>query len=193
MTNKEKALEDILLSFEAIEEYQRDIANNSGFPLIYELCKTRGYANITKEDLYTIKELDLSMLGMGCLLDEFGCLETLESLNISGNNFKVLPDTLWRLHNLKHLSLGSPIYGGNLIEEISPNIKNLHKLEILDISLCNHLTTLPRELLELNELSYLRMTQENLYHSDIVQTLKNQTQCQVFIEDSLLDTGVGNI
>lgn len=192
MIDKTKAFEEILLAFEVIMDYQRNNVNNGGFPLVYELCKMRGYANITIEDLYTIKELDMSMLGMTGFIDEIGYLETLESLNISGNYFKVLPESIWRLHNLKQLSLGSPVYGGNLIEEISPNIKNLQKLEILDISLCDNLTSLPQELLELQELSYLRMTQEHLLDSYVLQRLNNSTKCQVIFEETLppIDTYV---
>lgn len=185
MMDKEKSLETLIEMFEAIEEYQHTIAKNGGSPLIYSLCKQRRYTSLTKDDLRSLKELDLSMLGIGCLLDEIGSLTNLESLDISGNYFKELPHTLWNLYDLKQLSLGSPVFGGNMIAEISPKIKNLQKLEYLDISLCNQLVSLPKELLELKNLAYLRLTQERLYNSEIVKNLKNTTQCQVIFEETL--------
>ena len=183
--DKEKALETLMEMFEAIEEYQHTIAQNGGSSLIYSLCRERKYTRFTKDDLRCLKELDLSMLGIGCLLDEIGSLENLESLNVSGNYFTELPHTLWNMHNLKQLSLGSPVFGGNLIVGIPSDIKHLTKLEYLDISLCDKLVSLPKELLELKNLAYLRLTQEKLYNSEVVQQLKNTMGCQVFLEATL--------
>jgi hypothetical protein len=185
MEVKQQALELIKSSFLATDEYiyQDAVKNNTYFR--YDLWRERYYTYLEVVDLYKIKKLDLSMLDICYLLPEFGYLSTLEELNISGNYIPELPDSLWNLHNLKYLYLGSAVFGGNPFKELSPKIKNLKNLEILDISLCNNLTTLPKELLELDNLLYLRLSQENLYKSDIIQTLKNETECCIILEETL--------
>jgi len=185
MEAKEQALEMIKELFLIVEQHlhQEALKNNNFF--LYNLWSERHYTYLEVTDLYKIKKLDLSMLDMECLFSEFGYLSTLEEFNISGNYIAELPDSLWNLHNLKSLSLGSPVFGGNPFKELSPKVKNLKNLEILDISLCNNITTLPKELLELDSLLYLRLSQENLYKSDIVQTLKNETECCVLLEGTL--------
>lgn len=185
MEAKEQALETIKELFLIVEQHlhQEALKNNNFF--LYNLWSERHYTYLEVTDLYKIKKLDLSMLDMQCLFSEFGYLSTLEEFDISGNYIPELPDSLWNLHNLKSLSLGSPVFGGNPFKELSPKIKNLKNLEILDISLCNNITTLPKELLELDSLLYLRLSQENLYKSDIVQTLKNETECCVLLEETL--------
>ena len=185
MEVKQQALETIKELFLVIEEHLHQKAINENNFFLYNLWSERHYTYLEVADLYKIKKLDLSMLEMQCLLPEFGYLNTLEEFNISGNYIPELPDSLWNLHNLKSLSLGSPVSGGNLFKELSPKIKNLKNLRILDISLCNNLTTLPKELLELKNLQYLRLTQGNLYKSDIVQMLKNETECCVLLEETL--------
>jgi len=162
-----------------------DIRIKNNFFMRYDEWKKRGYIHLETIDILNIKRLNLSSLGMQYLLDDFGYLYTLEHFNISDNYISELPETLWNLRSLKELYLGSPIFGGNNIVNLSANIKNLKNLEILDISLCNNLTTLPKELLELENLSYLRLTQDNLYRSDIVQILKNQKQCNIDFSESL--------
>ena len=185
MEAKQQALETITELFLIVEQhlYQEALKNNNFF--LYNLWSERHYTYLETIDFYRIKKLDLSMLEMQCLIPEFGYLNTLEEFNISGNYIQELPDSLWDLHNLKYLSLGSAIFGANPFKELSPKIKNLKNLEILDISLCDNLTTLPKELLELKNLQYLRLTQENLYKSDVVQMLKNETECCVLLEDTL--------
>ena len=186
MQAKEQALEYIKEFFLVTQEhiYKNTVKTNI-FSFLYDEWKKRDYIHLETTDLLNIKKLNLSMLGMKFLLDEFGYLSTLEYFNISGNCISELPETLWNLHNLKELYLGSPVLGGNNITKLSANIKNLKNLALLDISLCDNLTTLPKELLELNNLSYLRLTQDNLYNSDIVQTLKNQKQCNILFEETL--------
>jgi len=185
MEAKQQAFELIKEFFLITEEYyyQDAVDNNNYF--LYNEWKERYYVHLEIIDLYKIKKLDLSMLSMKLLLPEFGYLNTLEYLNISGNRISELPDSLWNLHNIKELYLGSIVFGGNGITEISPDIKKLKNMEILDISMCDNLTTLPKEILELDNLLYLRMTQMNLYQSDIVQTLKNETECCVLLEETL--------
>ena len=185
MEAKQQALELIKSFFLVTERHFYQEALNSNNFFLYNLWSERYYTYLETVNLYKIKKLDLSMLEMQYLLPEFGYLSTLEKFNISGNYILELPDSLWNLYNFKELYLGSSVYGGNLFTDLSPKIKNLKNLEILDISLCDNLITLPKELLELNNLLYLRMTQEELYQSEIVQTLKNETQCCVLFEETL--------
>ncbi len=185
MKAKQQTLETIKELFLIVEQHLHQEAQKSNNFFLYNLWSERYYTYLEVADLYIIKKLDLSMLEMQCLFPEFGYLNTLEEFNISGNYIAELPDSLWNLHNLKSLSLGSSVFGGNPFKELSPKVKNLKNLEILDISLCNNLTTLPKELLELDNLLYLQLTQENLYKSDIIQTLKNETECCVLLEETL--------
>ena len=185
MESKQQALELIKELFLVIEEHLHEKAITENNFFLYNLWSERYYTYLEVADLYKIKKLDLSMLEMQYLLPEFGYLSTLEEFNISGNYILELPDSLWNLYSIKSLYLGSSVFGGNPFKELPPKIKNLKNLEILDISLCDNLTTLPKELLELNNLLYLRMTQEELYQSDIVQTLMNETQCCVLFEETL--------
>ena len=185
MRAKEQALEYIKEFFLVTQDHLYKDTVKNDFSLLYDEWEKRGYIHLKTTDLLDIKKLNLSMLGMKFLLDEFGYLSTLESFNISGNLISELPESLWNLHNLKELYLGSPVFGGNNITNLSANIRNLENLEILDISLCDNLTTLPKELLQLENLSYLRLTQDNLYNSDIVQILKTQNHCNVLLEETL--------
>ncbi len=185
MEVKQQVLETIKELFVIVEQHLHQEALKSNNFFLYNLWSERHYTHLEVADLYKIKKLDLSMLDMQCLLSEFGYLSTLEEFDISGNYIPELPNSLWNLYNLKSLSLGSPVFGGNPFKELSPKIKNLKNLEILDISLCSNLAILPKELLELDNLLYLRLTQENLYKSDIVQTLKNKTECCVLLEETL--------
>ena len=185
MRAKGQALEYIKEFFLVTQDHLYKDTVKNDFSLLYDEWEKRGYIHLKTTDLLDIKKLNLSMLGMKFLLDEFGYLSTLESFNISGNLISELPESLWNLHNLKELYLGSPVFGGNNITNLSANIRNLENLEILDISLCDNLTTLPKELLQLENLSYLRLTQDNLYNSDIVQILKTQNHCNVLLEETL--------
>jgi len=185
MQRKEQALDYIKEFFSVTQNHLYKDAVKNDFFFLYDEWKERDYIHLETADLLGIKRLNLSMLGMHCLLDEFGYLNTLEYFDISGNFISELPETLWNLRNLKELYLGSPVFGGNNILSLSANIKNLKNLEILDISLCDNLSTLPKELLEFENLSYLRMTQDSLYNSDIVQALKNQRRCNILFEETL--------
>lgn len=185
MEVKQQALELIKSFFSIVEEHLFQEATQHNNFFCYNLWKERYYIYLETSDLYKIRKLDLSMLGIEYLMPEFGCLSTLEELNIVGNMIPELPESLWDLYELKVLSLGSPVFGGNPIEEISPKIKNLKKLEILDISSCDHLTSLPKELLEIKNLLYLRLTQEDIYQSDVVKTLREKTECCVLFEETL--------
>lgn len=186
ITTKKEAIEEIQAFFSDLDGFLREVSKEDiFFSLIYDVWKERKYTDLTSEDLSNIKELDLSLLAMKNLPSEFGYLDTLESLELCGNNFEELPDTLWWLHNLKELSLGSPGLGGNPITTLSPKIKNLKKLEFLDISDCSELISLPEELLELENLTYLRMSQYLLYKSKVVQTLQKEKHCNIVFEETL--------
>lgn len=186
MNIKQKAIEDIQKLFLVTDDYLKKSAKKENYiAMIYDIWRDRDYINLSDKDFHNIKELDLSLLMWQYLLPEFGYLDTLESLNLSGNYLTELPDTLWKLHNLQNLSFGSVVFGGNPITTISPKIRNLKKLEILDISSCDNLLSIPKELLELENLLYLRMSQYSLYKSSVVQTLQKETNCCVLFEEAL--------
>ena len=71
---KQQAIEVIKEVFKITEHRLQEQAKKGDIisSFLYNQWKNRGYYHLSTEDLYNIKELDLSMLGMYCLLDEFG-------------------------------------------------------------------------------------------------------------------------
>ena len=182
---KAKAFETVMETFAVIDNMLHKFAIQDNNTTQYNYWQQKHYTSLQINDLYRITKLDLSFTSIIDLPSEFGYLSTLEYLDLSGNNISELPECIWNLANLKEVNLGSVVFGGNDIQSISPNIKNLQNLEILNISLNDKLQTLPQEILELKKLLYLRMTQGELYNSDIVQRLMNETNCCVLFEETL--------
>ena len=180
-----EAFKTIIETFTVIENTLYEFSMLDNNTIQYDYWCRKHYTSLHIKDLYKMTKLDLSLTSIVNLPSEFGYLSTLEFLDLSGNNISQLPECIWNLNNLKELNLGSVVFGGNAIQTISPKIKNLKDLEILNISLNDKLQTLPQEILELKKLLYLRMTQNELYNSDIVQRLINETNCCVLFEETL--------
>jgi len=177
MTIKERAFKYIINYFAMADDI---VKTQSCFQ--YKLWSEKHYTYLKSSDLYRITKLDLSYTDIKILPSEFGYLSTLEYLDISGNNISYLDECIWNLTNLKELRIGSLIFGGNNIAVISKSIKNLKKLEVLIISLNDKIIELPKEILELKNLSLLIVTQEHIYHSDVVKKLMNEKNCTVMFE-----------
>ncbi|WP_457749965.1 leucine-rich repeat domain-containing protein [Sulfurimonas sp.] len=182
---KDKAFKTILLFFSRIEKRLYEISLQDRSNIQYDYWSKKNYTFLTEKDLYNITKLDLSYSSLMQMPSELAFLTTLESLDISGNYISELPEWIWELTNLKVLRLGSALCGGNNIQNISSNIKKLKNLEILDIRYNDNLQELPSELLQLDELLYLSLTQESLYGSDIARKLQNQTKCSILFEEAL--------
>ena len=180
---KNQALKVVKETFKTIDKHLQMLSQKQEYALVYDLWKRKNYTSLTIEELKNIKSLDLGYTEIVDLPFEFMYLESLESLNLSGNNLQKVPECVWELKNLKELSLGTFVYGGNPLYAISPKIKNLQKLEILDVRLCKNLKTLPQEILQLPNLCYIRLSEKELYKSDIIQKVKNETDICPFYED----------
>lgn len=139
----------------------------------------KNYHLLTKDEIENLKVLDLSYLYLIEIPKEIGYLQNLEILNLSGNKLKELPDEIYGLGNLKELNLGNIIYGGNDIRYISKNIDRLTKLESLHLIWNDNLTSLPQEILSLENLMYISLSQRVILKTDIGKELA-QTVCVNF-------------
>ncbi|WP_151899653.1 leucine-rich repeat domain-containing protein [Sulfurimonas hydrogeniphila] len=178
-----KSYEIVIDFFKDLDQalYERSLQGGSKYQ--YDLWLKKGIIAWGVEDLYTIKELDLSYSLLVEMPSALSYLTTLEHINLAGNYIEEVPQWVWSMGNLKELTLGNHIAGGNPIEKIPADIKNLQKLEILDIRNLHVLQELPNELLELKNLLYLQMTQTTLYESDLIQRLRKETQCCVMLDE----------
>ena len=184
-TIKEQAFKEIIEMFTLIDQIMYELSQQDSSTLQYNLWIEKSYSSLQVQDLNRITKLDLSGIAITDLPSEFGFLSTLKFLDLSGNCLTHIPKCIWNLNNLKELQFGSLIFGGNNIQEIPSEIKNLKNLEFLDIRFNDKLQTLPAEILELEKLCLIRMTQEELYGSDIVQKLINEKNCNVILEEKL--------
>ena len=141
--------------------------------LKYQMWAKKNYKSLTLSELYNLKKLDLTFLGMLEVPDNLGLLENLEELDLSGNRLTSLPKDIYNLNNLKILNLGSNIYGGNNISELSKDIYKLYNLEGLSV-VNTDITELPIEILTLENLSYIRISDDKLANSDVVKLLSAQ-------------------
>ena len=186
---KTKAYQTILECFKIIDKELHKRSQGDSHNLQYSLWLEKGYNNLGIDDLYTIKELDLSYSLIVELPSEFAYLTTLEHINLAGNYIEEVPRWVWQMSNLKELILGNLIAGGNPIKTLSADIRHLQKLEMLDIRNLHDLEALPNELLELKNLFYIQITQMSLYESDLVQKMQKMKRPCVMFDEPFLPLG----
>lgn len=97
-----------------------------------------------------LRVLELQRLGLDGSLDSIGKLLHLRYLNLSDNEFDVLPDSITKLHNLQTLILDCCSY----LKELPKNFSRLVKLRHLDLQYCKRLTSMP---LGMDKLTNLRV------------------------------------
>ena len=90
-----------------------DISNNHLKKLCDELCSMRHLRTFVAKN---------NQLTTNSMPKDFGLLQNLEVVNISGNQFSDLAPQLTELHRLKCLYLGS-----NRLTELSSNVKHLQR------------------------------------------------------------------
>uniref|UniRef100_A0A182WMB3 RING-type domain-containing protein n=1 Tax=Anopheles minimus TaxID=112268 RepID=A0A182WMB3_9DIPT len=90
---------------------------------VFVMCK------VLRKDALTLAKNKLSSLGAGGTLDD---LLLLQSLNLSYNRFKKLPEDIYKLENLRELFLAN-----NALEKLPTTIGRLKKLELLNLSANN--------------------------------------------------------
>lgn len=83
-------------------------------------------------------------------------LQNLHHINLKGNYFEYIPDTLFDCENIEYLELSD-----NKLLEISPRIKELKKLTTLNLN-SNQLDLLPPEMNELRSLEILYLDDNHL-------------------------------
>uniref|UniRef100_A0A182RUX6 RING-type domain-containing protein n=1 Tax=Anopheles funestus TaxID=62324 RepID=A0A182RUX6_ANOFN len=90
---------------------------------VFVMCK------VLRKDALTLAKNKLSSLVGGGTLDD---LLLLQSLNLSYNRFKKLPEDIYKLENLRELFLAN-----NALEKLPTTIGRLKKLELLNLSANN--------------------------------------------------------
>jgi len=145
-------------------------------------------ASIAK--LEVVEELTLQYDSITSIPEELGSLTNLRILNLSGNSFSVVPESLIRLQKLETLLLGRteitkvPGFLSELknlktlaldetkisfTEEDVEILSRIPHLEILDITLCKKVTTLPKNISKLSHLKELQMGKVQLERSDVAR------------------------
>ncbi|KAH0747267.1 hypothetical protein KY285_008924 [Solanum tuberosum] len=130
------------------------------------------------EGLHSLEDLDLSYCNLkdGGLPEDIGSLSSLEHLNLQGNNFDHLPQSISELGALRSLNLSNckrltqlPDFMGmpnlmtlNLsiinIEHLPQSIEQLGALRSLDLSYCERLKELPRSIMGMQNLETLNLS-----------------------------------
>uniref|UniRef100_A0A182KB84 RING-type domain-containing protein n=1 Tax=Anopheles christyi TaxID=43041 RepID=A0A182KB84_9DIPT len=93
---------------------------------VFVMCK------VLRKEALTLSKNKLSSLAGGGTMDD---LVLLQSLNLSYNRFKKLPEDIYKLENLRELFLAN-----NALEKLPVSIGRLKKLELLNLS-ANNLAT----------------------------------------------------
>ncbi len=89
-------------------------------------------------------------------------LKNLEKLSLWNNRIEELPPQIGELKNLRELSVGFPHkVGKGLLKKLPKEIRNLKKLEVLDLS-ANVIEEIPDEIGELHNLKHLRLYSNKL-------------------------------
>eukprot|EP01018_Ginkgo_biloba_P020162 Gb_22529 [translate_table: standard] len=104
-------------------------------------------------NLQAVKILDLSWTDLQSLPESIGCLQNLVSLRLSRTKIWKLPRSLKDLKRLQILDLS----GCWKLKKLPSGIGNLKTLECLDLSWCWKLEFLPRALSDLTSLSSLKI------------------------------------
>ena len=86
--------------------------------------------------LCSLTELDLSYCNVQTIPNDLGCLSSLQMLNLNGNNFVCLPESIIQLSNLEYLFMRGCTHL-RMLPELSLNIK------YIDARKCTSLETLP--------------------------------------------------
>ncbi|KAG5514361.1 hypothetical protein RHGRI_035687 [Rhododendron griersonianum] len=126
-----------------------------------------------------LKDLRMENCNLSCLPNEVGNLISLETLDLSGNNFPTLPDSICDLTRLKNLNLSDcdvshlpgeigrlislkRLYlGGNNLLTLPDSFCDLACLSDLDLNGCN-LSHLPNRIGMLSSLMYLYLERNNV-------------------------------
>lgn len=126
-----------------------DISNNGLTQICDEITKLKKLRSFVARN---------NLLDGSSVPKDFGLLSvSLETLNLSGNNFIDIPLQFTELSHLKHLYLGA-----NKINGISSAVKHLSSLEVLYLG-GNRLTEVPAELGYLHKLSSLVLCDNHLH------------------------------
>ena len=157
-----------------LEEELKYFAEKSGDYFVYDKWKERDYTSLTSLKLKHLKKLDLSFLGLKTIPYEIGYFESLEELNLAGNQLKELPNEIYTLRNLKVLNLGDIISGGNQLQYISKNIEKLTNLEVLKIVWNDELKELPKEVLNLENLDFISLSQKAILETDVGREIEER-------------------
>jgi len=130
-------------------------------------------------------------------IERLSSLNKLEVLHLSGNNVKIIPNSISNLVNLKRLYLtnnsiekiGEEIKGlvklkhlllaNNKINTIGENLGKLANLELLNL-FNNEINELPDSIGNLENLYYLQLSKNNLSRLPNLKTLKNLTSLEIF-------------
>ncbi|KAF3443058.1 hypothetical protein FNV43_RR16979 [Rhamnella rubrinervis] len=94
-------------------------------------------SSVSSAGLYCLKKLELSMCDLhdGALPDDFGCLVSLEHLDLSDNHFSCLPASINRLSKLRHLYLRRC----RELTSVGPELPD--SLEMVRVDCCRELHT----------------------------------------------------
>ncbi|XP_035784323.1 E3 ubiquitin-protein ligase LRSAM1-like isoform X1 [Anopheles albimanus] len=133
---------------------------------VFVLCK------VLRKEALTLASNKLTTLSGGGALED---LALLQSLNLSYNRFKKLPDDIYKLENLRELFLSN-----NALEKLPVTIGRLKKLELLNLS-ANALTTVE----QLAFMTNLRML--DITNNVRLSQLSNQLATCDNLVDILLD------
>lgn len=160
--------------FKVLDEELKYLAQQNDDYFIYNRWKTHGYIYLSSLDLWHLKKLDLSFLGLKVLPYEIGYFQNLEELNLSGNQLRELPNEIFTLKNLKVLNLGDIINGGNQLQCIPKDIEKLTYLEVLKIVWNNELKELPKEILNLKNLDFISLSQQAILETNVGKELEQK-------------------
>nr|AYH91784.1 leucine-rich repeat-containing protein 58-like protein [Pomacea canaliculata] len=126
-----------------------DVSNNNMKSICDEVCQLKHIRTFIAKN---------NQLTSNSLPKDFGIIQTLEVLNLSGNLLSTIPPQITELERLRCLYLGS-----NRLTEVSTSVKNLQRLEVLYLG-GNCLSEIPAEVGQLHRLVGLNLS-DNLLQS----------------------------
>ena len=138
--------------------------------------------SLSKEEIFKIKKLlpkcdiDFGNLGnfLTMTLEEKSNLQTLERLDLSGDNMSDFLSEIGNLKNLQSLDLS----GNDLVGGLPPDIGNLVNLKNLNLSLTN-LTSLPPEIENLKNLDSLNLHNNSFSVEEMSKIKKLLPNCNI--------------